>query len=223
MRPKIAVYSCITGGYEPYRHRQNHNGAKFFMFSDGYEDSAIWSFLPASRLFQDPRRNARHHKTLPHEWFGDYDITCWIDGSMEVKASLPYMVEKWLPGFDCVVFKHPDRKCVYDEATVVKGKGYDFPDVIDRQMAKYKADGYPTKNGLSETKIVMRYNTPKVKEFNKMWFYELMNGSVRDQLSFDYCAWKTDLKVNRIPAMQQGQKGFIYTKHAEQREKTKYT
>ncbi|GAG85720.1 unnamed protein product, partial [marine sediment metagenome] len=219
MRLKIAVYSAITGGYEPYRHNQNKNGAKFFMFSDRYEDSWTWQFYPSTKLFVDPRRNARYHKILPHEYFDDYDVTCWIDGSMEVKASLPYLIETWLPGYDCVVFKHPDRTCVYDEATVVKGKGYDHADVIDRQMAKYKDEGYPKNNGLSETKIVMRYNTPEITKFNKLWFYELTTGSLRDQLSFDYCAWKTGLKVNRVPPMQEGQKGFVYYKHAKKEKK----
>lgn len=222
MRLKIAVFSAITGGYEPFRHNQNINGADFFMFSDEYAESGSWKFRPVCTLYSDPRRNARYHKLLPHEYFADYDIWCWIDGSMEVKASLPYLVETWMPGSDIVVFNHPDRKCVYDEATVVKGKGYDLPDVIDRQMAKYKTEGYPKNNGLSETKIVMRYNTPKVVEFNKLWFYELTTGSLRDQLSFDYCAWKLDMKVNRVPPMQEGQKGFVYYKHAKQREETKY-
>ncbi|MCK5295268.1 MAG: DUF616 domain-containing protein [Alphaproteobacteria bacterium] len=222
MRIRIVVYSCITGEYERIRHNQVKVGADYYMFSDTYERSKVWKYREPVELFKDPRRNARFHKTLPHQFFPDYDIWVWIDGSMEVKASIPYLVKEWMPTYDMVVFEHPDRNDAYEEATVVRGKFYDYPEVIDRQMAKYKADGFPRKYGLSETKIVMRYNTPKVREFNRMWFYELTNGSVRDQLSFDYCAWKLGMKVNRVPPMQKGQEAFTYEKHAEKRKETRY-
>ena len=87
MQLKVAVYSCITGGYEPIRHNQNRSGADYFMFSDQYEESWTWKFKPVCTLYTDPRRNARYHKLLPHEYFADYDVTCWIDGSMELKVS----------------------------------------------------------------------------------------------------------------------------------------
>lgn len=222
MRLKVAVYSAITGGYEKYRHNQNKTGARYFMFSDEYEHSPTWKFLPSTNLYTDPRRNARYHKLLPHEAFPDFDVWIWIDGSIEVKASIPFLIENWMIGYDIVAFEHPDRNCSYDEATVVKGKGYDYPDVIDRQVRKYKSEGYPKDWGLSETKIIMRYNTPEMIEFNKLWFYELTTGSLRDQLSFDYCVWKSGLKLNRVTPFQKGQEALVYYKHAKQREETKY-
>jgi hypothetical protein len=222
MKLKIAVYSCITGGYEPFRHNQATVGADFFMFSDKYERSKVWHFIEATKLFKDPRRNARYHKILAHEFFPNYDVWFWIDGSMEIKASPLYLVKEWMPYNDITLFRHPDRDCVYDEAVVCRGKQYDYPKVIDKQMMKYRRAGYPRKNGLSETKILIRYNTPKVVQFNKAWHYELMTGSLRDQLSFDYVAWKHKMRVNRVAPMQKGQKAFFYHKHEEKREETKY-
>jgi len=219
---KIAVYSCITGDYVKPIQRQNTNGAEYFLFSDKYKQSFVWRHLNAVDLFNDPRRNARYHKLLPHEYFSEYDYTMWVDGSMEVVASPSYLVRKWMPEHDITVFKHPDRKCVYDEATVVKGKFFDYASLIDKQMRRYEKEGYPKKNGLSETKIVIRRNSEDVEKFNKLWFYELTTNSLRDQLSFDYCAWKTSLRVNRVAPMQEGQKAFKYTKHAEKRDETRY-
>jgi hypothetical protein len=219
---KIAVYTSITGDYEPIRHKQNTLGAKYFLFSDKYEWSPVWSTLKSTELFEDPRRNARFHKILPHLYFPNYDVWIWIDGSIEVIASPEYLVRNWLKGYDMVVLKHPDRNCIYKEAEVVKGKGYDYGGLIDSQMAKYRSGGYPAKNGLSETKIVMRYNTPEVVKFNKMWFYELATGSLRDQLSFDYCVWKTELKINRVTPFPKGQDALKYYKHEKARKKTRY-
>jgi len=149
-------------------------------------------------------------------------VWVWIDGSIEVKASIPYLVKNWLGYDDIVAFEHPDRNCVYDEATTVKGKFYDYPEVIDRQMDKYRNEGFPKKIGLSETKIVIRRNNKKVRKFNRDWFYEIMTGSVRCQLSFDYCVWKNKLRLKQVPPFQRGQKALIYHKHGLKREETRY-
>ena len=74
---KIAVYTCITNNYEPLQKQQNFNGADWFIFSDTEVDDDHWIYLPAVKLFQDPRRNARYHKMLPHLYFGEYDY--WVE------------------------------------------------------------------------------------------------------------------------------------------------
>lgn len=223
MEMKIAVYSCITGGYENFRHNQQRSGADFFMFSDRYEYSRTWKFIKATELFKDPRRNARYHKILPHLYFPDYDVWFWMDGSLELKASPEYLVREWMPNYDITAFKHPDRTCVYDEAIVVKGKGYDYPELIDKQMKRYEKEGFPKRIGLSETKVVIRYNTPKMVEFNKMWHWELMNNSLRDQLSFDYCIWNMKMRLHQVPSViSEEQEAFVYYKHNEARTATRY-
>ena len=41
-----------------------------------------------------------------------------------------------------------------------------------------------------ETGILLRMNTNRVHYFNDIWWSEIQNGSLRDQLSIPYVVWK---------------------------------
>jgi hypothetical protein len=70
--------------------------------------------------------------------------------------------------------------------------------VVNAQMARYRAAGYLAHHGLYENGVLMRRNTPALKEFEELWWREYSNGSVRDQLSMMYCAWATGISVAPI-------------------------
>ena len=74
----------------------------------------------------------------------------------------------------------------------------DDKNVIFNQVSRYTKEGYPPDNGLSELPVILRRNTEKIKELNELWMYEIEHGSFRDQISFDYCAWKLGIKVNHF-------------------------
>ena len=48
--------------------------------------------------------------------------------------------------------------------------------------------------GLIENGWLLRRNTPALKDFEEMWFREIMESSLEDQMVMMYCLWKTDLK-----------------------------
>ena len=70
------------------------------------------------------------------------------------------------------------------------GQHKDDPDIMRKQVDRYMQAGYPEHHGLVETTVLLRWHTPRVAEFNAAWWTELTNGSLRDQLSFNYVAWK---------------------------------
>ena len=66
-------------------------------------------------------------------------------------------------------------------------------------MDRYKNDGYPSKNGLTRNTILIRkHNEPDVVETMEKWWEEVKYGSKRDQLSFNYSAWKTNYNFTHI-------------------------
>ncbi len=60
-----------------------------------------------------------------------------------------------------------------------------------KQMERYQMEGYPTKNGLATTPIMVRnHNHLDTIKHNEDWWSEIKHNSKRDQLSFNYIAWK---------------------------------
>lgn len=110
-----------------------------------------------------------------------------------------------------VLGMHQGGTSIVSKAFKDQGKDLGDRGEIDRQIEKYKGEGYKDKE-LGETKIVIRKNNPKTIAFNKEWLYQLMTNSVRDQLSFNYSAWKTDMQVYYMPTWKETNV-IKYTKH----------
>jgi hypothetical protein len=210
---KIAVYSCITGIIDTHKNEQNWGDADWFMFTDQEGVGGRWQKRNVPKMFVNPRRNSRWLKTTPHILFPDYDYTIWIDGSMQLNLNPGMLIAKYMnDSFDLGALDHPDRSCVYEEAEACKRLKLDDPAVIDKQMRNYKESGYVANGGLYETKIVIRKNTNRVKNFNNLWTTEILNNSVRDQLSFGYSAWMNVLAVKKLPTWKTTQ-DFKYYHH----------
>jgi hypothetical protein len=65
-------------------------------------------------------------------------------------------------------------------------------------IRKYRQQGYPEHNGLVEDNFLMRrHNEPEMIRFAEEWWKNVLEFSRRDQLSFNYVAWKlgTDFEI----------------------------
>ena len=51
---------------------------------------------------------------------------------------------------------HPARKCIYKEAEACIALKKDAREVIEKQIARYRAEGYPKNAGMFETGVVLR-------------------------------------------------------------------
>ena len=211
---KIAVYTAITNNYEELIRDQNFSNADFFIFSDQEIDDEHWTYLPVTNLFQDPRRNARYHKMLPQLYFRDYDWWVWIDGSIRIKTDISEKIEE---GADIIVLRHPDRNCAYQEIRECLRQRLDEQAILERERTKLERDKYPHDNGLAETKVLIRKNNEKVVKFNQYWFLQMAKGTVRDQVNFNYAAWKTKVRIKYLPSIKFLTADFDYIKHRKNR------
>jgi Protein of unknown function (DUF616) len=200
---KIVVYTAISNNYDTLKEPPDkfRHEADFVAFLDHIPRAASWQTRKVCSEFTDPCRNAKIHKILPHVFFPDATYSLWIDGSVEFNFTFPIrrLVDEYLKEHDLAVFKHPERHCIYEEAEVCIAQGKDVPAIIQRQMARYRKEHYPSGKGLAECTILLRRHTEKVRQFNEAWYEEIKNNSRRDQLSFDYAAYKTGLKICYFP------------------------
>jgi hypothetical protein len=104
------------------------------------------------------------------------------------------LIRNALKKADFLAGKHGARNCIYDEGRkcISVGKGDHLE--ISQQMLRYLADGYPKNNGLINSTVLIRRTTPAVIELENDWWNEIKNGCVRDQVSFNYVAWKNNFE-----------------------------
>jgi len=209
----ITVLTSITGGKDNLRDDQCVGGAKFIAYVTQPRGSQIWEEKSAYDRFRSDRRNSRAPKILSHK-FCSTEYSVWLDGNIALCVDPEQLVGEWLKDYDLAVFKHPDRDCVYDEARVCIEAGLDDPTVISAQIDKYAADNFARNQGLAECNVMVRRHTPKVIEFNNIWWGEYCVHSVRDQLSFMYAANKVGLRINWIvPTARTGNPYFKGAPH----------
>jgi hypothetical protein len=129
-----------------------------------------------------------------------------------------YLSDKNIACYNHINCKLDPRDCVYKEAKAVISLGKDDTELVENQMDKYFEDGYPKSNGLIVSGLILRrHNEADVKKTMELWWEELKHGSKRDQLSFNYSAWKTNLEFNHISGDVRNNQNFRLLPHRHQK------
>ena len=110
------------------------------------------------------------------------------------------MQSKWDPWNS--VYMEADALLTLDK----RGLAKDRADLIKKQVQRYYDEGFRSQNGHVAAAIMLRrHHEPRVIEAMEKWWSEIEKGSRRDQLSFNYAAWKTDLPLVYLPGDCRGQ------------------
>ena len=206
---KIAVYTSIFGGYDDLIEDQfQMEGVDYICFTDRDIESNTWDVRKVLPLYSDNTRTARKYKALPHRYLKDYDWSVWIDGNIKIISDIRLLCKGDLYKLydHMLVGEYDRRNCIYDEAQTILNFGKinsekepergikawkDNPESIVKQMNRYISEGYPRQNGLVSNGIIIRNHTSSdVIKNMEDWWSEIKHNSKRDQLSFNYIAWK---------------------------------
>jgi hypothetical protein len=227
----LTVYSCIAGGYDDAKHLLSGQprtwpDVRFCLYTDTPglgEYCNGWQIKPFHRSGSEqstPQRVARWHKLNAHLALPlDTEYSIWIDGSQKFKLDVdPWtLLQRSLPTLSphigLAAFKHPQRNCIYQELEACLKLKKDEPQLMREQIARYRTEGYPAELGLVETACVVRRHSAWQVQFNTAWWRELAEGSVRDQLSFNYVAWKTGTSYGHVPGRRDRSDFFEFLPH----------
>jgi hypothetical protein len=197
---KSIVFTSIIGNSDALLVQPN-NGDQFLAFLDVASAVQPWEIVQVERKLAWSRMESRRYKILSHLELPPHEYSLWIDGRVQMKEGFRIgdLVEQFLDDADIAMFAHHKRTCIYEEAWECRKLGLDDPKVIYDQIARYTRDGYPANNGLHEGSVILRRNSEQMQNFNQAWWEEMQIGSVRDQLSFDYLAYKHKISVAEFP------------------------
>jgi Protein of unknown function (DUF616) len=185
---KRVVYTCLFGYSELFNDfKYERDGIDFVCFTDDPElRSDFWKIELLPRRVLDPARASKKIKALPHVYLAQYDHSLYIDNTVRLKAAPKRMFEQYLAPAKSplLCFRHYERDCVYDEAKAVLSLNFDTPERVNPQMALYRYLGYPAKNGLAKTTLLLRqHQNAALQRVMNTWHEQVLCHSKRDQLS----------------------------------------
>lgn len=196
-REKKVVYTAVFGDYDQVPAVNPEWDCDFVCFTDNPDIvSAGWKVVIVPLNGEAPAQANRHYKMLPHEYLPNYECSLYIDGNIKILADPKPLFEKYLEESLIAIPKHQDRNCAYAEAILcIKGGRVD-KDLVESQMARYSAEGFPKQFGMTENGIIFRrHHDETVMALMEAWWQEYCCGGRRDQLSLPYLIWKSKIEV----------------------------
>jgi hypothetical protein len=235
---KKVIYTSVFGCSEENNYHLHSpdvdlKGYDFVCFTDNPNfKSDIWDVRIVDKLYDDGARSAKRYKLLPHRFLKEYDVSIWIDIEVKITKDINDLVDGYLSKSNLAILNHElcgrtvtgdlnVRKCVYEEAKFIKWLGDNHPkkqykdniDIINSQVDRYKSEGYPENNGLARTTVIFRnHNEDDVIKHSELWWDEMKYGSRRDQIGFNYSAWKQDFNFDYIQEDIDDNEFFLYMK-----------
>lgn len=177
----FTVYTSIMGDYDSLKMHPEHDAVdRWLCFTDNPQiQCSGWETVLEPSRFSHPRLSAKWRKCHPPESTN----SLWVDGSVQFNADYIDAILVGLESSDVVMFPHPERTSIIEEARVsermIKYRG--LP-VMAQARHYLDAWGWPD-NQLWASTTFGRRHTPEVMQFGAAWFAENENWTYQDQLS----------------------------------------
>ena len=201
MRPKVVVFSCIAGNYEPINlPRFINTNFEYVLFTDSPNyNTGVWQLKPILYLDADKTRTARYVKTHPHIFLKEFDLAIWIDHNITILGDIYEMIDGFVKSeLPIAAIPHPQRKNVYEECDACIFKKKDSREVIDEQKLKYLRLRF-SHNDLIESNFMMfDLRKEKTAIFLNAWWKEINSESKRDQLSINYAIASSQINWHNL-------------------------
>lgn len=191
---RAVLYTAAYGDFKKIKKQPIPNRIEYIAISNEnlieYSNSNPVYF---PNLFEIPKRSAQVVKIFSTAFTHTYDYNIWIDNTVEINDP-KFLIDllTLLDEFEIVTIMHPDRDCIYDEMNACHEGKRDQYETMKDQISKYRKLGYPEKHGLSATGIIARRYCSNVRKLEELWWKEIHNHSMRDQLSFNYILWELE-------------------------------
>lgn len=178
-----AIYTVITGNYDTLRPPLVRSlEYDYICFTDNADLSCDGWEMRRIDPAEDPCRQQRAIKIMPHKYLPEYQQTVYIDGSHQQIGDFGTFLDQEFSG-SWLLKLHPSRKCIYQEGEACIKLGKATKEAVHSQLHAYLAEGMPADAGLYETGVMVRDNQADVNAICEDWYSEIEKHTHRDQLS----------------------------------------
>lgn len=212
---RIAVYTAIFGCKDRLQEQPRYPGVDYICFTDSrIHRTKSWQIVIDKPNVISDRRKAKIYKILPHRYLPSYEYSIWMDGNWVLRRDPRELLALCTPTSPMALFRHPYRNSAYAEAEECIARQKDDPATIQRQMAHYRAMGYPDHAGLAAGGILVRkHGEAALISAMEDWWNEICAYSVRDQLSFNFVMHQHGLTYATLPGQLYDNDYFQTTQH----------
>jgi hypothetical protein len=206
------LYTVLIGPYEELKEPTFITpGWDYLCFTDQNNDQGNYWAKAILNKSDSPQQTAREIKIkgLPVQQ------SIYVDASFQINCNLDDFWNKHYKG-GITAPRHPARACAYREGQICMRRDLDGKRV-EKQVNRYADEGMPAHGGLISSGILMRDNSQPVKDFCALWWEQIVNGSLRDQIGFAYCDWKLPGVAHTFNYDYRVGTDFLYTKHYHNR------
>lgn len=194
----LVIYTALFGSFEsiPPTLPPSNNMWHTVIFTDQnlQIDAKDYQVVQTSYKSKNPRLSAKFFKICPHVIFPEYTYSLYIDANCILKPEISdLMQQKCNESLTALYFNHNKRNCAYEEIKTVAITGKESFINLMKILILLKRDKYPRHHGLIQGGFILRqHNIPEVSQMMDRWWDFILTYSERDQLSFNYLAWKND-------------------------------
>ncbi len=196
LNDRIAVYTCIIGGYDELRDPDGiSDKCDYYCISDeNIFQNSVYKFIDINDLDIDHNLSAtkknRCVKINAHKFFSDYRYSIYFDGNVQLSKEIIECFSR-LPKTRIIARSRNNTNSIYTEAIKRLETRRDDASVFRRQLQKYWLEGMPEDYGGVNCGILIReHNHPICRMIMEAWWKEIEEYSNRDQVSFPYVLWK---------------------------------
>ena len=204
---RIAVYTCITGDYDNIQiPLVKFDNVDFYMITDDAKRyrkySKLYKIIELDNTIKklgDINAN-RYAKFHPFDYFNNYDYAIYMDSNIRVIGDIRTFVNYCTELTGLAMHRHRSRDCIFIEARVCKILRRGNFELIDKQMNRYRTEGFPNDFGMNEAGIIVTdlHNLSARHLLEKWWEEYLKSGTMRDQLSWPYVLWREKRKIEDV-------------------------
>lgn len=192
------VYTAVFGDLDSIHDPVviDENTEYYFFTNNPSISSTVWNVVYCDDIYIDSIRTAKIFKIFPQIFFSKFKYSLWVDGCYSITNSLSRLFAegKTTP---ISFFPHPYFDCLYKESFFLKLHKKDCSKVLDKQINFYKSLNVPRRLGLIHGSVIVRDHAyPMLDILMNDWWFQIDNYSKRDQLSFNFVAWKHSVSVN---------------------------
>jgi hypothetical protein len=187
MRKNLAVYSCVTGGFDLVQEPPKIEGIDFILFTDrSYYTSNGWRIEKINKSGYDNLTANRNVKiNIPQIIKNQYSSSLYIDGNVLLK---PPIIQKVLQlnaeGVTIAVNRHPRYDCIYQDILEVCRVGLIDADVGLKWAKRAFSLGIKKIDGYYECNIIFRRHCNHTEILMTKWWKEFKDKYRRDQPAF---------------------------------------
>ena len=203
-RPKIVVYTCVTGGYDKIIEPNfDFDNIDYILFSDKNVKVEKWDVrqIPKGCKMSNNVMTNRFIKMNPHLLFSGskYDYSIYVDGNIKIVSDLTPMTTN-LGKLGLAFHRHALRDDISKEVKSCIWQKKGNRKALLKQAKEYKKDGFPKDFGMLECNVIVAdlksHNSEAI--MNNWWYEFNESGSMRDQIALPYVIWKMGYKIEDL-------------------------